>query len=164
MAPIVPLLQFIASSSILTTIAIVAATYLIWGVFLFAVITVVRSNAITAVYSMVIAISGVWLFQQLIGTWWFRARPFVEDQRISNLINKSALSKSFPSDHAAIAFAIATSVYLVLPSWGKILYVCALMIGLGRVAVGVHYPSDVVVGALLGTISAIIVHWIIYRV
>lgn len=157
-------LQTITSSAALSAISIIAATYLIWGMFVIAVVVLFRSHATAALYSMIMAIAGVWIIQQFIGMWWFRARPFVEDLRIHNLINKSSLSKSFPSDHAAIGFVLATTVFMVLPNWGRLLYVCACIVAFGRIAVGVHYPSDVVVGALLGTLAAMIVYWITNRV
>lgn len=60
-------------------------------------------------------------------------------------------STSFPSGHAAAAFAFATGVGHVLPPAGIPLRGLAAVVAYSRVHTGVHYPGDVVVGALLGT-------------
>jgi undecaprenyl-diphosphatase len=61
------------------------------------------------------------------------------------------LDVSLPSGHAATAFAGATVLSLVWPRWSLALYALALAIGASRVYVGVHYPFDILTGALLGT-------------
>lgn len=59
-------------------------------------------------------------------------------------------STSFPSGHSAAAFAFATGVAQVLPAAGFPLRAVAALVAYSRVHTGVHYPSDVIVGALLG--------------
>ncbi len=63
-------------------------------------------------------------------------------------------SASFPSGHAAAAFAFATAVADVLPSAGIPLRTLAALVAYSRVHTGVHYPGDVVSGALAGTVLA----------
>jgi len=63
-------------------------------------------------------------------------------------------SRSFPSGHTAAAVAFAHGVARVLPSAGIPLYALAAVVGYSRVHTGVHYPGDVVAGALLGAMSA----------
>ena len=63
-------------------------------------------------------------------------------------------STSLPSGHTAAAFAFATGVSDVLPWEGAALHVLATVVGYSRVHTGVHYPSDVVAGALIGTVTA----------
>lgn len=63
-------------------------------------------------------------------------------------------STSFPSGHAAAAFAFATGAGHVLPSAGIPLHGLAALVAYSRVHTGVHYPGDVVAGALLGTVLA----------
>ena len=60
-------------------------------------------------------------------------------------------SASFPSGHSASAFAFATGVGSVLPREAAALKALAALVAYSRVHVGVHYPGDVVAGALLGT-------------
>jgi len=59
-------------------------------------------------------------------------------------------SASFPSGHSAAAFAFATGVGQVLPAAGFPLRALAALVGYSRVHTGVHYPGDVLAGALLG--------------
>jgi len=63
-------------------------------------------------------------------------------------------SRSFPSGHTAAAVAFAGGVGSVLPAAGIPLHVLAALVGYSRVHTGVHYPGDVIAGALLGAIIA----------
>lgn len=64
---------------------------------------------------------------------------------------------SFPSGHAARAFLIAVVGAALGPAWlGILLWIWAPLVALARVAMGVHYLSDVVAGALFGVIVALI--------
>jgi undecaprenyl-diphosphatase len=58
---------------------------------------------------------------------------------------------SFPSGHTITAFAVAISLSQFYPSLLPALLFCALSIGASRILLGMHFPSDVVVAALLGT-------------
>ena len=68
---------------------------------------------------------------------------------------------SFPSGHAALAFSIATSVTLSDHRLAAPAYVWATAVGVARVWHGVHYPSDVLAGALVGTGAAVLVHAVV---
>ena len=64
---------------------------------------------------------------------------------------------SFPSGHAARAFLIAVIAFALGPTWlGAVLWIWAPLVALARVSMGVHYLSDVVAGAVLGVIVALI--------
>jgi membrane-associated phospholipid phosphatase len=63
-------------------------------------------------------------------------------------------STSFPSGHAASAFAFATGVATVIPAAGVPLSALATLVAYSRVHTGVHYPSDVIAGSLIGTVLA----------
>jgi undecaprenyl-diphosphatase len=67
---------------------------------------------------------------------------------------KMPASTAFPSGHAATAFAFATGVGHVLPAVAIPLQGLAALVAYSRVHVGVHYPADVVSGALAGTVLA----------
>ncbi len=77
-------------------------------------------------------------------------------------IYRSTDPHSFPSGHAARAFLIALLAAALGPAWaGIILWVWAPLVALARVAMGVHYVSDVVAGAIVGMIVGL-VGWEIY--
>jgi undecaprenyl-diphosphatase len=63
---------------------------------------------------------------------------------------------AFPSGHAATSFAAATILTAALPRWAPLWFLLALAIGFSRVYVGVHYPLDIVGGAALGCVTALL--------
>jgi decaprenylphosphoryl-5-phosphoribose phosphatase len=65
-------------------------------------------------------------------------------------------SLSFPSAHATSSFAVATAMTRVEP-WGALAFLLALALALGRPYLGMHYPSDVVAGALIGVLLGLVV-------
>jgi len=65
---------------------------------------------------------------------------------------------SLPSLHSANAFAVAMAVTLCWPYAGRFVFPLAALIAISRVFVGVHWPSDVVAGALFGCLVAVLVH------
>ena len=64
---------------------------------------------------------------------------------------------SFPSGHTAIAFASATVLSYYRPRWAPVFFLLAIAIGFSRVYNGVHYPLDVLGGAVLGLLCGGIV-------
>ncbi len=82
-------------------------------------------------------------------------RPYVLEGTIA-MAGYSVRTASLPSIHAALAFSLSTTVFLHQRRLGLILLTAAILISIGRVTANVHYPIDVVLGALLGVLIALI--------
>ena len=111
-----------------------------------------RRASVAAVLSAGLALAVGRLVSELVD----RARPFVADPGGVHLFSGHAADPGFPSDHATAAFAIAVAILLRKRSWGYVALVAAAVLSVGRVALGVHYPSDVLAGAALGSAAALV--------
>ncbi len=89
-----------------------------------------------------------------------RPRPFeaLEDVRVKH--RTSASGTSFPSGHSSTTAALATMLIIRHPNVGVVIpsLLWTAAVGYGRIYLGVHYPSDVVGGFLLGIASALVIH------
>ena len=81
----------------------------------------------------------------------FRMRPFTYDQ-INSIIPYDPTATSFPSGHASFYFALSTIIYGYNRRAGIYFYVASFFISISRVFVGVHWPLDIVAGAILGIV------------
>lgn len=100
----------------------------------------------------------VWLFNQLVSLFYLRVRPYRALEQVQSVIGSPLTDKSFPSDHAAIAFAFAVLLTVWEPRIGVWFLGIAALVAVARVMVGVHYPSDVLAGALIGCVFAFTLH------
>ena len=88
-----------------------------------------------------------------------RTRPYDVIEGLTSLVGAQK-DYSFPSGHTGSAFAAAVVMLRELPKkFGIPILVFACLMGLSRLYVGVHYPSDVLGGALIGTGIALLTHW-----
>ncbi len=106
-------------------------------------------------------VSGVvsrFIIGSLIRFLWFRPRPFAVENFIP-LIYQNPTEASFPSGHALFYFAVSTIVYFYNKKAGILFYLASFLIAISRVFVGIHWPLDILVGALIGIFTA----WLFYK-
>lgn len=87
-----------------------------------------------------------------------RERPYNMIENI-NTFKIELKDYSFPSGHTAASFCLAATLSFNMPSISIILYILAMIIGISRIYLAVHYPSDVIVGMVIGVGSSIIIHF-----
>lgn len=101
---------------------------------------------------MYLSLFSTWLFARIIKELIQLERPFVA-HTLTPLLHASGYS--FPSEHAAVYGALATLVLHIHRPLGYVMVGFLVLVMLSRVIVGAHYPIDVLVGALLGIVSAL---------
>jgi membrane-associated phospholipid phosphatase len=114
---------------------------------------ILRQKAIFIICSVLLSATLCTIFKHIFD----KERPFKTYQFIHNLVN--AGSASFPSGHTSDAFVLATAISLAFPNRLVIfsMYFWATLVGYSRIYLGVHYPSDVLAGAILGFCSALFI-------
>lgn len=95
------------------------------------------------------------IISEIIKFFWHRERPFMAMNFQPLAIPWS--SWSFPSGHTVAFFALAFAVFLISKHWGVWFIVAACLMGLARVFIGVHWPTDILGGILIAFISVLIV-------
>jgi undecaprenyl-diphosphatase len=110
-----------------------------------------RSGAVLATATAGLAL----LINQPIAHTVDRLRPYLAHPAHAHLLISRSQDPSFPSDHAAGAFALAFGVWLYDRTLGSILLVLGAILAFSRVYVGTHYPGDVVAGAVIGIAIAL---------
>lgn len=86
-----------------------------------------------------------------------RTRPYEVVEGLHRIIEAQS-DLSFPSGHTGSSFAAAVTIFLLCPrKYGVPAMILAVLISLSRLYVGVHYPTDVLCGAVTGTVIAILV-------
>jgi len=109
--------------------------------------------SVSALVSAAVAL----LANQAISHLWARPRPFDAHPSLTHVLEARTTDPSFPSDHSAAAFAIAFAVLAFSRRAGSLFLAAAALIALSRVALGMHYPSDVLAGMLVGLASSVLV-------
>ncbi len=116
-----------------------------------------QKAVIGASASLGIATGIVGIFNQF----YISPRPFTELP--TNLLFYPPTDPSFPSHSTAVVFAIAIAIILADRKAGAFLLLLAFLHGFSRIYVGVHYPSDILAGATIGALTAVLVFMLIRR-
>jgi len=157
--------QFAGKNIYLDSLAIFFAEYfnylVIFSLFLFLFVNFKKyfKMVIKALFA---AIFARFVIVEIIRYFFPKPRPFVHNH-INLLLNKTN-ELSFPSGHAAFFFALATVVYFYNKRIGILFFISAFLISVSRVFAGVHWPSDILVGAISGIISGWLVNKIFKKV
>ncbi len=132
--------------------------YLLVIVFLFLVLSASQGNRL---YSFALAALSVILSRgivtEIIYQFFYRARPFVA-LSLTPLIYEPSTQASFPSGHMAFLLPISLVVWQQFGSKKGAWFVfLTVLVGIGRVAAGVHWPSDIIGGLIVGAVSFVAV-------
>ena len=109
-----------------------------------------KEHALFITESIVISSVTTWSLKKIVG----RVRPAVNDPTFTAVLDLH--NPSFPSGHTSEAFSMATSLSIKYPRWYVIVpaFTYAGLTGYSRLYLGVHYPTDILAGALVGSGSA----------
>jgi undecaprenyl-diphosphatase len=103
-----------------------------------------------------------WTIAALIKHFFPTIRPFVLNGGETDVILRPT-DGAFPSEHTVLAFAVAVTVFMHDKKVGWWFLVSALIVGVARIVANVHYPVDIIGGAFLGTIVAVIIEKIHFK-
>ncbi len=143
-------LMVFSAEYLLYVMILVVLIYVIWNYRRY------RDMAIVAIGSAIVARFGV---ATLIRHFYYHLRPYWVIAQTHLLLARETES-SFPSGHTIFVFALATGVYQYNKKAGLWFYVLASLVGFSRIFAGVHWPYDVVAGAVLGILTAFACGWL----
>ncbi len=109
-----------------------------------------RRGIIVALISAIIA---RFVFVEAIRYFVYSPRPFLVLENIHQLVGHD-MESSFPSGHASFFFALAMSVYFFNKKTGLAFLILAGLISIARIFVGIHWPLDILAGAVLGVLTS----------
>lgn len=139
--------EFLANEAELMFVLLLAAVFLARGKYASAN---ARHGVVAAGLSALLGLA----IAHLISGSWDRPRPYEAHADVQLFVAPNG-DPSFPSDHATAAFAIAFALFLRSRKVGWVALAMAAAVSISRVAVGIHYPSDVAAGAVIGAVAAL---------
>lgn len=151
-------------AKILDWIGIFLAEYSLYVVgVVFLILLIWKKNRLMVVSSVISVVLSRLVIAEIIKNFLHQPRPYIVLETASKLIVENKDFQSFPSGHAAIFFAIATAVYFFNKKLGIVFFITAILVGIARIFVGVHWPSDILAGAVIGIISGIIINKLFFK-
>lgn len=152
--------QYAGKNQIIDFLAVLFAEYFQYAlVLIFVFLLIKKFDKYQALILRVVAAAVLarLVITEVIRLIWPVSRPFVSNA--SNILIDHFPSASFPSGHASFFFAISTVVYAYNKKGGVWLFISSTLVSLSRIFIGVHWPADVMAGAIVGIISG----WIIIK-
>jgi len=103
------------------------------------------------------------VISELISALYVRQRPFVSLPKVQLLVPHTA-DGGMPSHHIVFMTTLVVSIYFYDKRFGTLLALLTLLSGIARVIAGIHYPSDILVGAALGVSIVYLYRWALLKV
>ena len=156
---------FAGASAIFDAIIIFSGMYLIFIIAAAVLAIIWRAKSQERLSRVFYVLASIILGEALVGGVRFiyqQPRPF-EIFNLPNQLLYHSMGNAFPSGHATAAFALATAAFLWNRKWGAILYGAAFLVGTSRVIGGIHWPTDIIAGAIIGSWSALMAYAILWR-
>ncbi len=154
--------QFATSSEFVEYIVWLSADILIIILISLGSICLIRDKKISRglrhLFVVVFAGLFAWAISEVINYVFPSFRPFIELENIKPLFTVG-MNDSYPSGHTAFIFGFTTMLIFFRKKSGFIFLFFALLVGVARVAAGVHWPIDIFGGMLLGVSSAFITYY-----
>ncbi len=157
---------FANQSTIVDVLGIFLAHYLayILGLFLLFFLfwpkkNIVKNRAMV-LGSITSALISIFVVKKIILLFFARPRPYVILPLTHKLIAASIAEnlQAFPSGHAIVFFSLSSVIYNFNKKLGILFFVSSVLMGIARVFVGVHWPSDILAGAILGILVGTIIN------
>jgi undecaprenyl-diphosphatase len=117
-----------------------------------------KAIALDFIYTLAAPVGFAVIISEVLSKLINRSRPFVVSKEITLLIPHDA-DGGFPSHHTTVMIAIAVALWFRNHNFGNLLLILSILSGLARIGAGIHYPTDIAAGVLIGWLTA----WSIHR-
>ena len=153
--------QFAGKWSWLDTLAVFLAEYFEYFLIVFLLLFLLlrfKTYWKTVLGALISAVLARLIIVNFIRWIWLRPRPFIENN--VNLLLEYPDKAAFPSGHAAFYFAISTVVFCKNKEAGVLFFAGTILICLARVFAGIHWPTDILAGTVVGVLSG----WLVFKI